>query len=481
MQKTIITLQRGIAVFLFLALQQNVTAQFIDDALRLAEPAQAFNPRSAAMGNAFLAVADDFSALQMNPAGLGQMKSKEFALGMTSLSTKTTTTFLGSTAAAENSGTHLNSIGFVLPFPVTRGSLVFAAGYQRILDYTNALSFDGYNSQSSIMPTLYDNDVRYDLAWQLGLEDTNAVVPITNNVNQEGEVLESGKLGQWSFGGSIEVARNAFLGVSLNILSGSYSYERDFIETDPNNSHQGIIAGKDFDRTDFQQLHIEQSLSQEFSGFSAKIGFLYRMDGKARFGVTIQTPLSVEVTESYLQEGKSTFGDATERYSIPDIRNSYGVITPWIFSVGASYNPVDFVTIAGEADFTDFTQLEFDDTSNRDILGLNKDIRKMLRSTTSYRFGAEIRIPETGLQIRGGYGVHEFPYENKPSQFNSQTISAGVGYLIENAFLINAAYVRTTREDSHFNYSDLSAPESALRTDEDLTRSRIMFSISYLF
>ena len=62
-----------------------VHAQFIEDALRLAPAPDAMNARASAMGNAFVGVADDASALFWNPAGLAQIHQSEFSLGLTYL------------------------------------------------------------------------------------------------------------------------------------------------------------------------------------------------------------------------------------------------------------------------------------------------------------------------------------------------------------------------------------------------------------
>ncbi len=488
-----------LAVFLLGAVQ--LRAQFIEDALRMATPPDAVSARSAAMGNAFTGVADDFSAIYWNPAGLGQLRASEFALGLTSLNVSTDASFLGTTRNATESTLHLNSIGMALPFPVARGSLVFAGGYQRLVNFAGASSFGGYNRNSSILTSQFDNEIDYDLSYNLNLQDTTLFnptylgFPIRNNVQQDAEIFESGNLGMWSFGGSMEVAPATYVGLSLNILSGTYIWDRTFIETDPLGVHTGtVIAGPQYDATGFVKLRIEENLDQTISGWNAKLGFLYRFKEIARFGVGVQTPTMVTVSETYSKSGRSDFldnqGPYGYTYRVPTMTSEYDVTTPWVLTVGASVRPVDFVNISADAELTDFTQLEFDNATSADLLERNKDIRRELRQTTNFRGGIEVKVPQTDLFVRGGFRYQFSPYEadKEISEYNVMTISAGLGYMFDNSFLLNLTWVQSKVQS--FSYAYLppetqvlgeNIPVSSYSYDTDLSRTWLMLSMNYLF
>ncbi len=491
--------------FFVVALSGAAQAQFLEDALRIARPTEAAGARSAAMGNAFIGVADDFSAIHWNPAGLGLIRESEFTIGLTNLSVDNNATYLGITTPYDNSTTHLNSIGMVLPFPVQRGSFVLAAGYNRLANFTGALHTDGFNRYSSIQRSLYDEsdkDGTYDLAWNLGLEDTvvlsyldqgipgwNAIT-VGKNVYQVQDVLESGNLGQWSFGGSMEVARDMFVGATLNVLSGTYRYDRTFLETDPGNLHSGTIVGYgNRARTDFQSLEINQLVNQDIGGWNAKFGFLYRVQDIARIGVTVQSPYSVTVTESFDMNGLARFETGVEEYELPTSNNEYDITTTWIFGIGASVTPVPFVRISADVEFPDYSLIEFGDGSDQSFNTLNKDLRRSLQATTNYRFGAEVSVPGTSLQVRGGYSTVVSPYAedanaSNASDFDTKTIAAGVGYTLPNNFQINATLLRSSFSAYRMNYPDPdtnNVPDSVLRIDEETTRMSLSFSIAYQF
>jgi hypothetical protein len=476
-----------ITVFIICIPSLPLQAQFVVDALRPAAPPNFLSARSAGMGNAFIGVADDYSALYWNPAGLGQLRFTELSLGLGNNKVTNSVDFLGSTTSTNNSATSLNSLGFAIPFPVERGSLVFGIGYNRLVDFTGSLGFEGYNSQSSILPSLYAADTRYDLPWNLGLEDTLGIVAIKNNVHQKGQVFESGGLNQWAFGGSIEAMRNLWLGVSFNILTGSYSWQRTFEETDPNNLHGSVIPGKDIDRQGFQRVTIDESLMQDYSGWNVKFGFLYTVNDKARFGITIKTPSLVAINEDYSLNGVAVFSNVSENANVTYAPNDYNITTAWVFGIGASFSPVSFLTIAGDIDLTDNSEIQFDNQG--DFQELNRNIKQQLQSTNNYRLGVEVNVPGTGLSLRGGFGQtfspynqNVAPYKNFPTYDKSTSISAGIGYLFENTLQINAAFVSSSYKTWHFNYSaDASVPDSALQTLEDISNQSLLFSLAYRF
>ena len=55
----------------------------VDDAVRISRQGLNFNARALGMGNAYTGVANDFSAIYWNPAGLAQLQSSEFSFGLT--------------------------------------------------------------------------------------------------------------------------------------------------------------------------------------------------------------------------------------------------------------------------------------------------------------------------------------------------------------------------------------------------------------
>ncbi|MFZ1729627.1 MAG: outer membrane protein transport protein [Bacteroidota bacterium] len=494
-------MKRTIFFFLFIIFVTAFTtqAQIVEDALRLSHSGNMVSARSAGMGNAFVGLANDASALYWNPAGLGQLRLREFSIGLSNVGMSNDATMFGMTNSGSESGTSLTNLSLAIPFPVARGSFVVAAGYNRLLDYSGTMQMDVFNPQSSIQASLYNaDDADLDFAWNLGLEDTLVLtyidegkpgwlaIPVANRVQQTIDQFESGGLNQWSFGGSIEVAPSAMVGLSLNILSGNYRYQRSFIEEDINNVYQDVIVGIDnAERTDFQKLELEEEWQQDISGWNMRIGFLYNLNDKARFGVSVQTANMITVNEDYSKTGYSQFSDANLSYDLNVDNNNYDITTAPIYSFGASWTPVKFATISGDFEIVDYSNLEFGETNNFDATPLNRDLRKLFRATNNFRFGAEVNVPGTDLYLRGGFGYRYSPWEadkDKP-EYDIKTISAGIGYEFENNFALQAAYTMSNYKTFSYNYTDpdTSVPLSAFLVDQDVSVARLLLGLTYRF
>lgn len=474
-------------------------AQTIEDALRLSHSGTLVSPRSAGMGNAFIGLANDASALYWNPAGLGQLRASEFGIGMSNVSMSNDASMFGITGNGSESSTALSNISLAIPFPVARGSFVVAAGYNRLLDYSGTMQMDLFNPQSSIQASLYNGeDEGLDFAWNLGLEDTLVLsyidegkpgwlaIPVANRVQQTIDEIEEGGLSQWSFGGSIEIAPNALVGISLNILSGRYRYERTFVEEDVNNVWQDVIVGiDDVARTDFQRLDLYEEWEQDLSGFNLKVGFLYNLEDKARFGVAVQTANVISVSEDYSKTGSSRFADASLQYELNVDNNNYDITTAPIYSFGASWSPVEFATISGDLELVDYSDLEFEESNNFNTSDLNRDIRKLFRPTNNFRIGAEFNIPKTGLFLRGGFGYRFSPYDEDEgkSEFDMKTISTGIGYEFKNNFALNVAYTMSSYQSFSYNYTDPDGdvPVAAFLVERDVNVSRLLVGMTYRF
>lgn len=502
MKRTII-----LAVLITLgASSASVHAQVIEDALRLAQPPSSLvSARSAGMGNAFTGLANDASALYWNPAGLGQLRLQEFSLGLANVGMNNDAMMFNVTTSADNSSTALSNVNLAVPFPVVRGAFVMAGGYNRLRDYSGAMAVDVYNPQSSIQASLFNaEDETLDFAWNLGLEDTLVLnyldqgqpgwlaIPVANRVQQTIDRSEEGSLNQWSVGGAMEVAPRMMVGVALNVLSGSYRFERQFIERDINNVWQGGIVGIPatddgpyIERNDFQRLELREEYEQDLAGWNMKFGFLYNLRDKLRFGVSIQTASYISISEDYFKSGDSEFADAVLGYDLTFENHNYDVITPAVYTIGASWSPVEYGTVSADFEFVDFADLEFGDSNDFDPVGLNRDIRDQLRATNNFRLGAEVNIPETGLFLRGGFGYRFSPWEADEgrSEYNIVTLSGGLGYQFEHNFSVEAAYAMTNYETFTVNYvdPDLDVPESAFRSEQEISISNLMLGIVYRF
>lgn len=459
-------------------------AQFPEDALRFATPGLGVGARALGMGNAYTGVANDYSALFWNPAGLAQIEHGEFSFGLSHMIYKDQSTFLATPQSYTNNSTALNSLGLVFPVPVTRGSLVFAFGYNRQSNFTTGVSFEAFNPTSSILQT-YNRDgspVNGDpsgVAWELYLADTvrNAqrqriyYSPIINRVTQLGKVLEGGGLNNWSVGGAMDIAKNVAVGASVNYSSGTYKYDRTYKEQDNRNIYSSTVAGSPLQ---FDQFTQDDMVESDLSGFNAKLGLLYRVPDRFRLGINVKSPSVLQVKETFGSTYKAYFdnGDVVAPDAITE-NGSYDVLTPWVISAGASVILSNLV-LAGDVEYTDWSQLEFRN-ANADVLALNKDMKDLFRGTVNYRAGAEYDITQAGVRIRGGFIYNPSAFKGDPTDFDQKYYTAGLGFLLSESTMIDVAFAHGWWKTYRYNYA------GSPRLDESVSTNNFGLTFSYRF
>jgi hypothetical protein len=455
-------------------------AQNANDAIRLAAPGYSTNARAMGMGNSFLSLSDDASAMYFNPAGLGLINRMEFATGFDYLSLNNKTAFFGTEKEYATSATSLNQAALVFPFPTVRGSLVFGVAYNQSKQLEGALKFDGFNAGTNSM--IQELSGKGSIPYWLYLTDSLGNTAINGNLNQSGSTLESGALREWVFSGAIEAEKNFFVGVNVSILSGKYTNDREYFEDDT----KGIYYNVALDPVDpltkkFQSFELKNSLNWEITGWDVKFGLLYQLQKIARFGITVQLPKTYTIKEEFITEGASSFG--TGKYYSLDPNDytdkvEYDVVTPFTFAGGASVN-IEGLIVSADATLIDYTQTKFDNASGISgtaVSAMNKDIKDNLRAVVNYNAGLEYFIPRTGLRLRAGYFIQRSPYLDDPSQYDRQYYSFGAGAMISDNAMVDLAYMHGWWDDIGDNYGFKLS-----RTAQKLTSENISLSLHYRF
>ena len=232
---------RIVIPLIFLLTSLDAYAQFPEDALRLAQPGYGVSARSMSMGNAMTGLSEGFDATYFNPAGLAQSYQSEFVMGLNFLGYNNNATYLWIIKLIVELTNRFIKLRNSLSISDQKGSFVIALGYNRENDFNTALGFNAFNPNSSIIPSLYNNYVdptsgvpTYDIPFNVGLEDTAGRIVLNKNVQQSGTVYESGGLNNYLMAGAVDIAQDFSIGLTLDLIGGSYKYVRQFTETDPN-------------------------------------------------------------------------------------------------------------------------------------------------------------------------------------------------------------------------------------------------------
>ena len=451
---------------------ETASAQFAEDALRFSQYGLGVGARSLGMGNAAVGSVDDYTSLFWNPAGLALQRNYEFSVGLMNSGFGDDANYLGVTTNSTKSQSNLNNLGLLYPVATTRGSLTFAFGFGRVTNYNASSSFSAFNPSSSIVQSLLGDGT----ASALALTDSLGIPIDTGHVRQSGSVLEGGGLNHWSFGGAMDIAKDLSAGISMNFVSGSYTYDRVFVETDVQNYYTNPRP------YDFGSLRYENTFTSDLSGFNVLFGLMLKKQGRYKIGFAIRTPTHFDIKENFTDIGTSSFknGDVVSK-EWPG-QTEYKVITPFVFSGGLSVQLLDFLVLAGDAEYTDWTQMQFD-SNNPALIDENNTITQIYRATTNLRGGAEVTIWSLGLKLRGGVIYNPSPYKGDPTSRDQVYYTAGIGVDVDDNTAINAAYALGTWNTFRDNYVYYIAnnPNYSSTANEKITTNTINVTLSYRF
>lgn len=322
-----------------------------------------------------------------------------------------------------------------------------------------------------------------DIPYQLYLTDsTGNNTPINGKLTQSGTMVTKGSISTWGFSGAVEIAKNIFVGATLDVFSGSMTRTRDYYEDDLNGTYRNILTDPSSpDTRGFKTFNLNDTHDYDISGWDAKVGVMYqskvRSNSAFRLGADIKFPSFYTIKENYLTDAYADF--ATTRIPLPEQLSSnyeYDLTTPYVFSGGTSFNYQGLI-LSGGVSYIDYTQMEYTDGMNTvDKNSLNKDIRENFRGVLNYNLGAEYTIPEINVRVRTGFMNFTSAYKDDPSDFDKKYFTFGLGVLADEAFAIDAAYTygwwKTVGDNYGFNES---------RTFQDVKNHNLIFTFAYRF
>jgi len=398
----------------------SILAQSPEEAVNLLDNESGVGIKAQAMGNAFVGVADDYSALYWNPAGLTQLDASQISGSLYHLRFNNESTFSQSTMMDDRSFTKLKSIDMAYAFPTQRGSFVIAFGFNRFKDYDDFMYFSGFNSQS--------NDLSFELEDQDGNYDW---YDFDRNVQQTEQINQDGNLNAWSVGGGIELSPKFSIGLTLNFYSGSSQYLFDFYQDDVNDVYTSFPG-------DYESYELHQKILTDLHGFGIKLGGLMHLNENLRLGMAIDFPSSLTITENYTANDVLIFDDGyTDEVDLGEGEWEYVVQYPFKFSGGMALD-IKQLLIAASFEYRDWSQVQFEipdgislNEDYNDLLSENKYFAEDFQSTLNLSAGAEYRVSDTGVKLRGGYRYVPSPLVDADKELNREYFSAGFGYEID--------------------------------------------------
>jgi long-chain fatty acid transport protein len=379
--------------------------------------------RAVAMGGAFVGLADDYTAIYWNPAGLAKIKKTAFgatgSLIMPNQSYKFTHPLLGITlvdAQAEKKIYPAGLAGFY--FPATE-KLTLGVGV-----YTPSGLGAKWNGADFTNVT---NGTAYELLSFIGVVTISPVI-------------------------AYEINDQISVGATLNINYGMFSISRW--------AGMGTIPMPPFPSFDMGQYE-EDSTGW---GMGATFGLLVEPSDMFSFGVTYRTASKVKMSGDASIEGFSTLMLNTKTEFERE------VTSPMWFAAGIAIKPTEQLTFTADAQYTNWSKLdkletEFKDQGWQAVMGATDGgtLHLNWEDKIQWRFGAEYK--PSAFAIRAGYYFDPAPAPDETftvlmPQFDYNVLTLGFGYT-KNGFIADFAFEYLMGKDREVDpYPNALAPDN---------------------
>ena len=392
--------------------------------------------RAMGMGGAYLGVADDFSAVYWNPAGLAQMRQTEVYVSFLRNALSSEAALAGVRSSSTLNNTRFGSLGVVYPYPVYRGSLVFAAGFNRLKGFDEAIRIRGF---SAVEELELDNFFRHE-----------------------------GELSTTSLAAALDLSPEISLGLALNLWRGEDERINEFEQVDTQDHKSGIRQQtRDLYSDSYDGLNLTGGVllrsSREnptvrlgrrvSSGVTHKIDYAFTgtpgwsyveyepdyvivegweplgevpeekrtqlvpPDGDEEIadrGVDTNNELFVVTNTGRRITQRQEDGEivVVEEFLVQKIDSSYELALPIEFGLGASFRPHSSLLLAGSVHLAEWSQAEYKgigaEDPRADVL-FEDEYEDIIR----YHLGLEWQVPVITLALRAGYYSDPEPYIGK--------------------------------------------------------------------
>lgn len=366
--------------------------------------------RTMGMGGASLGLADDFTALYWNPAGMAQIQKFEFFSSFSHNRANADTYFSGDeTTGTSRSQMRPNSIGFVYPLETRQGGLAVGFGYNRQQNFDYQTAIQGIDPSS--------------------VTDFSGFAVDETNINRGG-------IGIWSFGASVYVSKRVSVGGSLDFWQGNSLNELDSEATDILNVH-----------SDLSRFRYDDEIDREYSGIGGRIGLLAHLTDNINLGVTLVAPVELGVDELWYQSTVDVYDDGEKLTDSASGEQAFDIERPFEVGTGIAVKLLNKqLILAGDVQLTDWTQTRYDPAPADDIPKNN--FEEYYATTLQVRLGAEYQIPVIDTHVRLGYLLDPIPFTYVLDDVRAEDVrtflTAGVGKIFEDSLKLDVAYMLGT-------------------------------------
>lgn len=480
---------------LMAALQLN--SQTIDEAFLYSRYYYGGTARFQSMGGAFTSLGGDISVLQLNPAGLGLFRAMEISFTPQMHFANSTANFNGTIGEDNSYNFNIGQFGVVAPIVARErdGLKGFNLGYSynrtnnynqntlirgtgttsSMADYWNAMANDGGNTTPEYLGNaewlafatyLIDtipgtNGTEYATIFSDYGYSTNSTYgqSIRRIISNEGYAAEH------SFSAAGNINDKFYFGATFGISKIRNDASYTHLESDDNSS---IPVFRDFTYTDV--------VSTEGTGYTFKLGVIYRPVSTVRVGFAFHAPTVYRLSEYYYDS--MVANDDFGRYEATNdpFTFSYTLTTPMRLNAGASIQIGKLAVVSADYEFVDYSTARLSKASDDySYLNDNDDIKRVFAPAHNIRLGGELRV-NSMLYLRGGYAFYGSGFfsgeVNEDNHYN--VYSAGIGFRQSN-FYFDLSYALRRNEQAYFMYGLYDLSPTMITNNNNIISATIGF------
>lgn len=482
-------------------------SQYVENAFRFSNNDYSGTARFVGMGGAFGALGGDFSAIAINPAGLGVYRNSEFSFSPGMGYNSNSSIYYNNKVDESAYNMNFNNLGFVASYDLentdTRWvNFNFAVGFNRINDFNDNIHFSGvsnsslleiFNAEANNANTSdsYDLDGMYEfLIWDsyimnydtvagefyTNITDEIALDPDNFSINQRKIIEREGSINEFNFSFGGNYAHKLYVGLSIGITRLSYDEYTSHYEFETAGTPILDLDGFDF------RTHSKI----EGTGYNLKIGAIYKPVDFVRFGASLHVPTFYDLEQEFYNDVIGYFEVPPTESSKSPIQNySYSLVTPLraVGSVGFQIGKIALIDI--DYEYADYSKMKMDDEFNSDgVIDDNSFIQNNFGKSHNLRAGAEFR---TGpLYFRAGGRYSTSPYDSDEELINEDyqqiTLAGGLGYREKN-FFIDFAFAQKSSSYNVIAY-DLNSYYDSYQNEEasiDNKLNKFILTIGFKF
>lgn len=464
-------------------------AQSADDVLRYSLEYPSYDPVSLVMPP--MTNATGFGTYQENPAAMALFDNSFLSMGVSSRFLDETGTYLGNTSNYSDNQTGIGDLGLVYKVPTRRGSLVVGGGYSQTTDFNRALSASGRNNESTITDfynTTPDDSLFFaafdtyaiDFATNdSSYSDTKSIFRFFDNneypgINQDMELTEKGKTGEYSLFMATEFLENVFFGGSIGYYSGSYTYRREFLESDRQNDYNAAFIDSDGDGTadtDIDNILSIDRVDAEIQAFSARLGLIYEPVNSFRLAASYEFPSRLYIDEEFNTEITTTFDNTVQFSDEAPGSFSYTITRPQRIKAGVSFEGIPNLTLSGSAEAVAYSdaKIDFDEIElNPQEDDINNEVKSAFNDVVNLRGGLEYETNQS-FTVRAGYAFYPSPQDGINS--DRQFINGGFSAELTRGLTFDFGIQYSFWDDQNALYS---TPDVTEVVQEEVTRLHVM-------